>query len=177
MLNYRLVCEHDTEALLEYFSVNRQHFKKWEPAKPDSFYSAKSWNEYFRKIISDQESGYLAVFVVVDERHKIIVAHCTLSQIFHGAFKACYMGVGVTASHQGAGVAYNLCGTAIAHAFQTLRLHRVMANYMPHNNRSAKLLKRLGFQREGFAKNYLKINGRWEDHVLNSLVNPNTSAE
>jgi ribosomal-protein-alanine N-acetyltransferase len=43
---------------------------------------------------------------------------------------------------------------------------------MPANTRSAALLQRLGFEREGFARSYLRINGRWEDMVLNSLVNP-----
>jgi len=42
---------------------------------------------------------------------------------------------------------------------------------MPKNTRSANLLKTLGFEQEGYAKNYLLINGRWEDHVLNALIN------
>ena len=46
-----------------------------------------------------------------------------------------------------------------------------MANYMPDNLRSAALLKRLGFEVEGLAKNYLYINGQWRDHVLTSLTN------
>ncbi|TND51068.1 30S ribosomal protein S5 alanine N-acetyltransferase, partial [Aeromonas dhakensis] len=34
------------------------------------------------------------------------------------------------------------------------------------------LLERLGFEREGYAKEYLMINGRWEDHILTSRLNP-----
>ena len=59
----------------------------------------------------------------------------------------------------------------IEFAFSDLCLHRIMANYMPRNKRSAALLERLGFMREGLAKNYLLINGIWEDHVLTSLTN------
>jgi ribosomal-protein-alanine N-acetyltransferase len=44
---------------------------------------------------------------------------------------------------------------------------------MPANTRSARLLEKLGFEKEGFARRYLYINGRWEDHVLTSLINPN----
>ena len=47
-----------------------------------------------------------------------------------------------------------------------------MACYMPANQRSGALLERLGFEREGFARAYLMINGRWEDHILTSLINP-----
>ncbi len=60
----------------------------------------------------------------------------------------------------------------IRYAFEDLRLHRIMANYVPHNQRSAHLLRRLGFVQEGYAKEYLKIAGRWQDHVLTALTNP-----
>ncbi|EFE23404.1 hypothetical protein EDWATA_01566, partial [Edwardsiella tarda ATCC 23685] len=45
-------------------------------------------------------------------------------------------------------------------------------NYMPHNQRSGALLQRLGFEKEGYAKNYLLINGKWQDHVLTALTTP-----
>ena len=57
--------------------------------------------------------------------------------------------------------------------FTDYGLHRIQANYMPSNTRSASLLERCGFVREGLAKSYLQIAGRWEDHVLTALVNPN----
>ena len=61
---------------------------------------------------------------------------------------------------------------AIAHIFQCVGLHRIMVNYQPANVRSEALLQRLGFEREGLARRYLKINGHWADHVLTSLINP-----
>ena len=61
---------------------------------------------------------------------------------------------------------------AIGFVFEELDLHRIMANHLPDNERSARLLARLGFEREGFAKSCLKIDGRWRDHVLTSLLNP-----
>ncbi len=61
---------------------------------------------------------------------------------------------------------------AIDYAFSQLKLNRLMAAYMPRNKRSANLLKKLGFTKEGLAKKYLQINGNWEDHVLTSLLNP-----
>ncbi|WP_349237909.1 MULTISPECIES: GNAT family N-acetyltransferase [unclassified Pseudoalteromonas] len=38
-----------------------------------------------------------------------------------------------------------MCNTAIDYAFHTLKLHRIMANYMAYNLGSEKLLNRLGF--------------------------------
>jgi ribosomal-protein-alanine N-acetyltransferase len=61
---------------------------------------------------------------------------------------------------------------AINYVFEELNLHRIMANYMPHNRRSGNVLKRLGFVVEGYARDYLMINGKWEDHIFTSLINP-----
>ena len=110
-------------------------------------------------------------FVVIDEKRGDVIAHCNLSQIFYGPFKASYLGYGVSSLHQGKNVMYRTCLEVIDHAFNVLKLHRIMANYMPHNNRSGVLLKRLGFVNEGLAKDYLQINGKWENHILTSLTN------
>lgn len=72
----------------------------------------------------------------------------------------------------GKGLMHEALVAAISHVFEVHKLHRIMANYQPNNQRSEKLLCRLGFEREGLAKRYLKINGLWADHVLSSLINP-----
>jgi ribosomal-protein-alanine N-acetyltransferase len=51
-------------------------------------------------------------------------------------------------------------------AFGALRLHRVEAACIPSNTASARLLERCGFIREGRAREYLCINGAWQDHLL-----------
>jgi ribosomal-protein-alanine N-acetyltransferase len=60
----------------------------------------------------------------------------------------------------------------IAYAFDELGFHRVMANYMPVNERSGRLLRRLGFVVEGYARDFLLIDGQWRDHVLTALTAP-----
>ncbi len=85
---------------------------------------------------------------------------------------ACHMGYSVDQKYEGKGVMKALCQNVINYAFEELSLNRVMANYMPRNHRSAKLLQSLGFCIEGEVKRYLQINGVWEDHVLTSLLNP-----
>lgn len=87
-----------------------------------------------------------------------------------GPFQACHLSYSVDGDHEGRGVMEEIVRFVLA--FDEMDLHRVMANHMVTNIRSEKLLARLGFEREGFARRYLKINGRWEDHVLNSLIHP-----
>jgi ribosomal-protein-alanine N-acetyltransferase len=54
--------------------------------------------------------------------------------------------------------------------FDNLRLHRIEAACLPHNDASIRLLERTGFSREGLARRYLKINGAWQDHVTFALL-------
>jgi ribosomal-protein-alanine N-acetyltransferase len=58
----------------------------------------------------------------------------------------------------------------IAHAFGRMKLHRLEANIQPGNIRSVRLVKRLGFKREGLSPRYLKIAGRWRDHERWALL-------
>ena len=88
-----------------------------------------------------------------------------------GAFRACLLGYHVDCGSEGKGYMTEAVSAAIRYAFDGLKLHRIMANYVPHNERSARLLERLGFVVEGRAKDYLFIHDRWQDHVLTSLTN------
>lgn len=64
----------------------------------------------------------------------------------------------------------------IQFAFEQRGLHRIAANYMPHNIRSGRLLRSLGFHVEGYARDYLLIDGVWQDHVLSALRNEDWEA-
>ncbi|MEN1933222.1 GNAT family N-acetyltransferase [Escherichia coli] len=73
---------------------------------------------------------------------------------------------------QGKGLMFEALTAAIRYMQRTQHIHRIMANYMPHNKRSGDLLARLGFEKEGYAKDYLLIDGQWRDHVLTALTTP-----
>ncbi len=97
----------------------------------------------------------------------------THSQIFRKGFQAAYLGYGIDHDKQRQGLMFEAISAALDYVFNDRNLHRIMANYMPTNERSGNLLKRLGFRVEGYAKDYLLINGSWRDHVLTSLTNAN----
>ena len=85
---------------------------------------------------------------------------------------ACNMGYSVAQTLQGQGLMLEVASASIRYMFDVQGLHRIMANHLPSNVRSERLLARLGFEREGYARAYLKIAGQWQDMVLNSLISP-----
>ena len=89
-----------------------------------------------------------------------------------GMFKACDLGYAIDQAHEGQGLMQEVVAAGIDYLFRERGLHRIMASYMPANRRSGALLARLGFEQEGYARDYLMINGRWEDHILTALLNP-----
>jgi ribosomal-protein-alanine N-acetyltransferase len=82
------------------------------------------------------------------------------------------LGYSLDGAAQGKGLAREAVGAVVDYAFATLGLHRIEANYQPNNDRSGKLLRSLGFVVEGYARDFLFIDGGWRDHILTSRTNP-----
>jgi len=101
-----------------------------------------------------------------------VLGVCNFTQIARGTMQSCHLGYALAANHEGQGLMREALTAAIDYLFLELELHRIMAGYMPHNERSAGLLARLGFEIEGHARQYLRIDGKWQDHVLTALINP-----
>ena len=156
--------------LANYFAVNESHLQKWSPAVPKKHHSIDSWKRRLEERVVEYENGVSVHFIGTDETESYVIGGCSLSNIVKGVFQACHMGYSVAQRYERRGYAKKIVSYAIDYAFNELELHRIMANHMPSNERSARLLKSLGFEKEGFARAYLLINGNWEDHVLNSLV-------
>ncbi|MBU0911656.1 MAG: GNAT family N-acetyltransferase [Gammaproteobacteria bacterium] len=169
-MNIRLATTADAALLAEYYLTNAVHFRPWEPLRDHDYYSEASLFIRLTEYEEQHNNGSAAHFI--GSVNGCVIAHCSLTSVLYGPFRACFMGYGVAQSYQSSGVMTKLCQAALHYAFTELKLNRVMANYMPSNTRSGYLLKKLGFSEEGQAKKYLKINGRWEDHVLTSILNP-----
>jgi ribosomal-protein-alanine N-acetyltransferase len=167
--------ERDAVRRLQFEVENREHLRLWEPVREETFYTLDTVRQRIRSNLQDFMAGTACCFSVVDKRSNTIVGNCNFSNIIRGSFQACHLGYAIARSHEGKGIMFEAASAGIDYMFTQRKLHRVMANYIPHNARSAQLLTRLGFEREGYAKAYLKINGAWEDHVLTALINPTST--
>ncbi len=100
-----------------------------------------------------------------------VVGNVSYTNIVRGPVLSSYLGYMLEGDLEGRGVMYEALRRSNRWVFDVLGLHRIMANYLPANERSGRLLRRLGFHVEGVARSYLKLDGVWKDHVLTALVN------
>lgn len=162
---------HET-IMANYFAVNEQHLQPWSPRVPRNYHSVESWKQRLQERELEFKRDQSVHFIGTDKQESHVIGSCSISNIVRGVMQACHMGYSIAERYQGQGYMKCIVQFAIKYAFEELNLHRVMANHMPANKRSGALLQSLGFEREGVAKSYILINGKWEDHVLNSLINP-----
>ena len=167
----RLASEQDVSLLLNYYLRNQQHLAPWEPVRAASFYTKEQFREKIQQSTSAWKRGSAFHFIAVDNDSGKIIGICNFSNIVRGAFQACHLGYSICHHYQGKELMYEILSASIDYMFTEQNLHRIMANYIPDNKRSASLLKRLGFEEEGYARDYLFIAGRWQDHVLTARIN------
>lgn len=90
--------------------------------------------------------------------------------IEHGDFQACTISFMLDESLQGRSLMHAAAAPAVQEVLLRYKLHRIMATHLPENLRSAALLRRLGFVVEGYARDFVMVNGQWRDNVLLSLL-------
>ncbi|MBY6089946.1 GNAT family N-acetyltransferase [Pseudooceanicola sp. 502str34] len=164
----------DAVEVMDFYDRNRAHLAPWEPLRDDAFYTLSGTIARIgaQKTAMDGDRALHLLAFGPDGR---VLAICNFANITRGAFQACTLGYAVDGATQGRGLMAEVLEATLPHAFGPLGLHRVMANVMPRNTRSRALLERMGFEREGLARDYLRIAGRWEDHILTSRIAPQAS--
>lgn len=157
-------------ALQQYLVKNRAYLQPWEPSREDAFFALDAIVRRLESMAENTARGEALHLLIV--REGSVIGACNFTNVVRGAFEACHLGYALDESAQGQGFMHEALMAGIGYVFDEMKLHRIMANHRVENERSARLLQRLGFEREGLARAYLKINGVWADHVLNSLISP-----
>lgn len=109
-------------------------------------------------------------FLVLRREDAALVGVVNFSEIVRGRFQNSFVGYYAFAPLAGQGHMTEGMALALDVAFLRLKLHRVEINVQPANKRSIALAERLGFTREGYSRRYLKIAGRWRDHVRYAML-------
>jgi ribosomal-protein-alanine N-acetyltransferase len=146
----------DIPAILRYFKENEAHLSPFDPKRPNDFYTESFWKERIPKYLEAFHSDQAIRLYLFDAKNdEEVIGTLEFSQIARGPFQACYLGYGIAKKHEGKGLMYEGAKAAILYAFDKLNIHRIMANHLPDNHRSGRLLQRLGFTKECIAKDYL----------------------
>jgi [ribosomal protein S5]-alanine N-acetyltransferase len=162
------------DAMVAFLSANQAgHFDRWEPPATAAILTVAFWKGKLLRDVDEFHRDIAVRFVMQPRADDTRIIGCfNYTQVSRGAFQACYLGYKVDRAFEGRGLMREALQAGNEYMFSRRRIHRIMANHIPENERSARLLARLGFVREGTARDYLFINGAWRDHVLNSLAHP-----
>lgn len=146
----------DERAFLSAVRASRRLHHPWT-APPDT---AALFRAYIERMAPPANSAFLVCRRDTDA----FVGVVNITNIVLGLFRSGYLGCYAFAGHERQGLMRQGLGATVAHAFKSLKLHRLEANIQPTNAASIALVSSCGFTNEGYSPRYLKIGGRWRDH-------------
>lgn len=167
----------DYTAWAELRALSRSHLTPWEPAWARDDLARQMYRRRLRAYAKDVRDDLGYSFFICDAASDRLVGGVTLSNVRRGSAQTASLGYWVGKPYAGQGRMKEAVKAILPFAFRTLRLHRVEAACMPANAASIRVLEGSGFAREGLARSFLKINGRWEDHILFAMLSDDSTAE
>ncbi|MEV0643950.1 GNAT family N-acetyltransferase [Phytomonospora sp. NPDC050363] len=167
----RLITPDDAGVITELCRANREFLAPWEPLRDEDFFTFEHQLGLIAGSLKAHEEGRNLPHVILGDDERV-VGRVTLNGIVRGAFQSCSLGYWVAEDQNGRGVATAAVGEILRIAFTELNLHRVQAETLPHNTGSRRVLERNGFTAFATAPDFLLIAGRWQDHLLHQIVNP-----
>lgn len=171
-LQLRMLAEEHADQVLNYYERNAAFLDEWEPARSDNFYTREYHADILRNERINMEAGRLVRFWVFKKAEpERTIGSIGFNNIVRGAFLSCHLGYKLDGAEINKGYITEALRTGIEVMFSDYGLHRIEANIIPRNVRSLRVVEKLGFYNEGLASKYLKINGKWEDHIHMVLLN------
>ncbi|MGA8654132.1 MAG: GNAT family protein [Xanthobacteraceae bacterium] len=146
--------------------LSREFLIPWEPTWPADDLSRSAFRRRVRRYAEDLRTDQSYAFLIFRSYDNALVGGLTLANIRRGVAQAGSLGYWMGLPYVRQGYMTAAVRAVIPFAFGTLRLHRLEAACIPTNSASIRLLENTGFVREGYARDYLCINGMWQDHLL-----------
>ncbi len=146
--------------------TSRDFLTPWEPTWPDDDLTRSAFRRRIKRYAEDLRTDQGYAFLITRYSDGALIGGLTLANIRRGVAQAGSVGYWMGLSFIRQGYMTAAVRAVIPFGFTSLRLHRIEAACIPTNNASIRLLEKTGFVREGFAREYLCINGTWQDHLL-----------
>jgi ribosomal-protein-alanine N-acetyltransferase len=167
----RLVRPGDARGLAAVRVANRERLRPYEPIRTDDFYTEPGQRAVIDERLALHADDRCVPLAIVDADDEV-VGEMTLSSVIRGAFQSASVGYWVSDHVAGRGAASAALRDARQIAFGRLGLHRLQGETLTDNVASQRVLERAGFVRYGVAPDYLRIDGRWQEHVLYRCIAP-----
>lgn len=149
---------------------SRAFLEPWEPRWSDNELDREGWRRRLRRYREDFVAGTALAYLIFEKATGQMVGGITMGNIRYGVSQSAQIGYWTGERHAGRGYMQDAVRTLVAHAFGTMRLHRIEAACIPGNVRSIRVLEKAGFTREGLLRSYLRINGVWQDHYIYARI-------
>lgn len=162
--------ERDWRSYAELRAESRAFLEPWEPTWAPSALTREAFQQRLRRYAGDRRNDKSYSYFVFDSRSSQLVGGISLTNMRRGVAQIATLGYWIGAPHARKGYMTAALQNMLDFSFNQLGLHRVEAACLPSNEPSQRLLKRAGFEQEGYAPKYLKIRGNWQDHLLFGLL-------
>lgn len=169
----RFANKDDAKRISEYFFKNRDYLKPWEPKREPEFFTESGWKKRLLKLNELHLMSLGFYCLIIDESSDQMLGTISFSNLVRFPLHACSVGYSLDQHAQGKGVMRRALKLACDWMFAVQNIHKINASYMPKNKKSEAVLQANEFKQIGFAKDYLLIDGQWQDHNLTTLINPN----
>jgi ribosomal-protein-alanine N-acetyltransferase len=145
---------------------SRDFLTPWEPVWPADDLTRSAFRRRLRRYAEDQRNDIAYSFLIFRSQDDALVGGLTLANVRRGVSQAGSIGYWIGSPFARQGYMTAAVRALVPFCFGSLKLHRLEAACIPTNKPSIALLEKCGFQREGYARKYLCINGTWQDHLL-----------
>ncbi|KOF09659.1 alanine acetyltransferase [Planococcus glaciei] len=160
----------DAEEMVQLLTRNRDYWAIYEPRHQDSYFTAMVQREKIRESIYQARENREYSFGIFEHESNNMIGHISIYGIKRLPFLSALVGYSIDEACIGKGIATEAVGLVTAFGFEQLRLHRIEAYVSPRNTGSIRVLEKSKYQKEGLLREFLYINGVWEDHFQYAIL-------
>lgn len=168
----RPLTEEEVSIWIQHNLKNRDYFQAFTPAREESYYTEEVQLEWIRRSGQEMGEDKQYPFGIFLKETGELIGSIQLFQVERRFMQRAMIGYSLDKDCEGKGYMTEAVRLLVEYAFRELKLHRVYAEAKPSNLGSIRVLEKAGFEREGIARKNVQINGRWEDHMVLSILNP-----
>jgi ribosomal-protein-alanine N-acetyltransferase len=163
---------HQAQEVLDYYLRNKDFLHNWEPERGRRFYTYEYQQELLKEEYHEiKDKSKLRLWIYKKEDEERTIGSICFSNIIYGNFLSCFLGYKLDKEEINKGYTTEAVKKGVSIMFEEYKLHRVEANIIPENTASIKVVEKAGFEKEGYSKRYLNINGKWKDHIHFAIYN------